>query len=50
MTPIAAMRGWRSLLLWGAAGLLVAATAVSFILWGLNGPAYLVDLIAAYCL
>ena len=42
--------GWRALLLWGAAALLVAATAVSFILWGLNGPAYLIDLIAAYCL
>ena len=42
--------GWRSLLLWGAGALVAAAIAVSFILWGLNGPAYLVDLIAAYCL
>ncbi len=42
--------GWHSLLLWGLASLVVAATVVSFILWGLNGPAYLVDLIAAYCL
>jgi hypothetical protein len=42
--------GWRSLLLWGAGGLVIAVTAVSFVLWGLNGPAYLVDLIAAYCL
>lgn len=41
---------WRSFLLWGAASLVVAATVVSFVLWGLNGPAYLVDLIAAYCL
>ncbi len=41
---------WRSFMLWSAAGLIVAATAVSFVLWGLNGPAYLVDLIAAYCL
>jgi hypothetical protein len=41
---------WRSLLMWGAVSLVVAATVVSFILWGLNGPAYLVDLIAAYCL
>ncbi len=40
---------WRPLLLWGAAALVVAATAVSFILWGLNGPAYLLDVIAAYC-
>jgi hypothetical protein len=41
---------WRSLFLWGSAALVVAVTAVSFVLWGLNGPAYLVDLIAAYCL
>jgi hypothetical protein len=41
---------WRPLLLWGLASLVVAATVVSFVLWGLNGPAYLVDLIAAYCL
>ncbi len=41
--------GWRTAVLWGAAALLVAAIAVSFLLWGLNGPAYLVDLIAAYC-
>ena len=41
---------WRALLLWGLASLVVAATVVSFVLWGLNGPAYLVDLIAAYCL
>ena len=38
------------MLLWGAAGLVIAAAAVSFVLWGVNGPAYLVDLIAAYCL
>jgi hypothetical protein len=42
--------GWRSLLMWGAGTLIAAAIAVSFVLWGLNGPAYLVDLIAAYCL
>ncbi|MGD9886151.1 MAG: hypothetical protein AB7F22_25830 [Reyranella sp.] len=41
---------WRSLLAWGGVCLLVAAIAVSFLMWGLNGPAYLVDLIAAYCL
>ena len=35
---------------WSAAALLVAATAVTFVLWGTNGPAYIVDLIAAYCL
>jgi hypothetical protein len=43
------VRGWRSALLWGAVCLLVAATAVSFLLWGLNGPAYLVSLIETYC-
>ena len=43
-------RNWGALLMWGAVCLVVAATAVSFVLWGLNGPAYLVDLIAAYCL
>jgi hypothetical protein len=42
-------QGWRSVVLWGAASLLVAAVAVSFVMWGLNGAAYLVDLIAAYC-
>jgi hypothetical protein len=41
---------WRSFLAWGGACLLAALIAVSFLLWGLNGPAYLVDLIAAYCL
>jgi len=27
----------------------IAVIAVTFVLWGVNGPAYLVDLIAAYC-
>ena len=43
-------QGWRSLVLWGAGMLLVALIAVTFVLWGTRGPAYLVDLIAAYCL
>jgi hypothetical protein len=43
------IRGWRSALLWGAAALVVAATAVSFVMWGLNGPAYLLNLIETYC-
>ena len=43
------IRGWRPLLLWGAAALVIAVIAVTFVLWGVNGPAYLVDLIAAYC-
>jgi hypothetical protein len=42
--------GWRTLLLWSALALLLAATGVTFVLWGTNGPAYIVDLIAAYCL
>ena len=42
--------GWRSVAVWGAGSLLVAAVAVSFVMWGVNGPAYLIDLIAAYCL
>lgn len=37
-------------LLWAGAAVVVAATALAFLLWGLHGPAYLVDLIAAYCL
>ncbi len=41
---------WGAFVLWASAALVVAATAVSFVLWGLNGPAYLVDLVAAYCL
>jgi hypothetical protein len=43
-------RGWRGLLLWSAGALLVALVALTFVLWGTNGPAYIVDLIAAYCL
>lgn len=41
---------WRGVLLWGAAAFVLAATGVCFLLWGVNGPAYLVDLIASYCL
>ncbi len=43
------IRGWRSALLWGAFALVAAVTAVSFVLWGLNGPAYLIGLIETYC-
>ncbi len=42
--------GWRPFVLWGAAALIAAVTLLSFVLWGLNGPAYLVDLVATYCL
>jgi MFS family permease len=41
--------GWRSLILWSLAALVVAATAVSFVLWGRNGAAYLVDMVQTYC-
>ena len=30
--------------------LLFALTGLTFVLWGTNGPVYIVDLIAAYCL
>jgi len=43
------IQGWRSALLWGAAALVGAATVVSFVLWGVNGPAYLIGLIETYC-
>ena len=43
-------RGWRPLLAWGAFALLLALTGLTFVLWGTNGPAYIVDLVAAYCL
>jgi len=41
--------GWRSLVLWSVAALVVAATAVSFVLWGRNGAAYLIDMVQTYC-
>lgn len=42
--------GWRTVALWAAVALVVAITGVSFVLWGVNGPAYLLDMLAAYCL
>ncbi len=42
--------GWRAFLLWSGAALAIALVIVTFVLWGTNGPAYIVDLIAAYCL
>ncbi len=41
---------WGSFLLWAGAAIVAVAAGVSFVLWGTNGPAYLVDLIASYCL
>jgi hypothetical protein len=43
------MTGWRALLLWGAGALVVVLIAVTFLLWGLNGSAYLIDMFEAYC-
>lgn len=43
------INSWRSFLLWAGAVVVAAAAGISFVLWGVNGPAYLVDLIAAYC-
>jgi hypothetical protein len=42
--------GWRSLLLWSVAALFVVLTALSFVMWGRHGAAYLVDLVETYCL
>ncbi|MBS0221734.1 MAG: hypothetical protein JSR91_13425 [Proteobacteria bacterium] len=44
------MASWRSLILWSVAALVVAATAVSFVLWGTHGAAYLIDMVETYCL
>jgi hypothetical protein len=34
---------------WIVAGLGIAVCVLTFLLWGLNGPTYIFDLIAAYC-
>ena len=44
------MTAWRSFWLWSAAVLVVAASGASFLLWGKNGAAYLIDLVETYCL
>jgi hypothetical protein len=36
-------------LLWVVGGLGVGLCVVTLLLWGLNGPTYILDLIAAYC-
>jgi hypothetical protein len=41
---------WHTFFMWGGGALVATATIVSFVLWGLNGAAYLADLIATYCL
>ena len=37
------------LLLWAAAGAGVALCIAILVLWGMFGPAYILDLIAAFC-
>ncbi|HEY7247525.1 MAG TPA: hypothetical protein VH678_26940 [Xanthobacteraceae bacterium] len=32
-----------------AGAILLAVCTTAFLLWGINGPAYLLDFIAAYC-
>jgi hypothetical protein len=34
---------------WMAGGIGVVVCAVIFLLWGRNGPSYILDLIAAFC-
>ena len=44
--PARAVRGWMA---WTAGGIGVVVCAVIFLLWGRNGPSYILDLIAAFC-
>ena len=44
--PARAARQWMA---WIAGGIGVIVCAVVFLLWGRNGPAYILDLIAAFC-
>jgi len=41
--------GWARPALIAAGALVVAATLVSFVLWGAHGPALLLEMVAAYC-
>jgi hypothetical protein len=34
---------------WAIGGVAAGIAVVAFALWGLNGPTFLLDLIAAYC-
>jgi hypothetical protein len=36
-------------LIWVVGGLGIGLCAVTLLLWGLHGPTYILDLIAAYC-
>jgi hypothetical protein len=37
-------------LLWAGCGAAIALCLVILLMWGIHGPTYLFDLIAAYCL
>ncbi len=50
MTAAPTSSAWRSPIVWAPAALVIVAVLLSFVMWGVNGPAYLVDLVAAYCL
>ena len=41
--------GLPRLLLWAGCGVAVATCVAILLLWGIEGPGYLLDLIAAYC-
>jgi hypothetical protein len=45
-----ARRNLAGYLLWVSAGLFVAICIAILLIWGMHGPTYLFDLIAAYCL
>ncbi len=45
-----ARRNLLGYLLWAGAGLFVAICIAILLIWGMHGPTYLFDLIAAYCL
>jgi hypothetical protein len=36
-------------LLWGSAAVFLALCLAILLLWGIAGPSYLLDLVAAYC-
>ena len=38
-----------SFLLWAGGGVAVAVCILNLLMWGIYGPTYLFDLIAAYC-
>jgi hypothetical protein len=37
------------LLLWSVGAMVATVSLIAFLLWGLNGAAFILDMIAAYC-